>query len=103
MTKNPFANAFAAVFYIVIVASVMFYGMKHTGPDNSILIPIAMLSLFTLSAAMMGYIFFYNPILMYLEGKKKDAVDLFLKTLTIFAGITLILFILLFSGILPVK
>ncbi|HSW48475.1 MAG TPA: hypothetical protein VLG67_05345 [Candidatus Saccharimonadales bacterium] len=100
MTKNPFLNALSAVFYIVAVASFMFYGTKHIAQDKTVFIPIAMLSLVTLSAAMMGYIFFFQPVQMYLDGKKKVAVDLFLKTLAIFAGITFLVFILLFSGVL---
>lgn len=101
MTKNPFLNALAALLYIAIVASVMFYGTKNVpGPDKSILAPIAILSLLTLSAAAMGYIFFYQPVMLYLDGKKKNAVNLFVQTLAIFALITAGALTLLFSGIL---
>lgn len=99
MTKNPFLNAFAALAYITIVASVMFYGMEHSAPDNSIIIPIAMLSLFTFSAAMMGYIFLFQPVQLYLDGKKKDAIDLFSKTLLTFGAITFAALVLLISGV----
>ena len=57
MTKNPLINALAASLYIILVASVMYYGSNYTGPVNSVIAPIAVLSLFTLSAAVMGYIF----------------------------------------------
>ena len=100
MTKNPLINALAALVYIILVAMVMFYGMEHAGSDKSIIVPITMLSLFTLSAAVMSFIFASQPLQLYLDGKKKEAVKLFLQTLVIFAGITSVLLILLFSGII---
>lgn len=100
MTKNPILNALAAVIYIVIIASVMFFGIEHSEPNNSVIVPIAVLSLFSLSAAAMGYIFLFHPVQLYLDGKKKAAVDLFTKTLLTFAVITLLLLTLLFSGII---
>ncbi len=102
MTKNPFVNALAAALYIIVVASIMFYG-PHMMPREAfaILIPIAMISLFTLSAAVMGYLFLSEPLQLYLDGKKKEAIQLFLKTIFIFAGITAIfLLILLLSSFL---
>lgn len=95
MTKNPIINAIAAEIYIAIVASVMFYGPKIAGladtPDT-IIMPIAMISLFTLSAAMMGYIFLSQPLQLYLANEKGAAVNLFVKTLMTFAIITIIIF-----------
>ena len=88
MTKNPILNAFAAAAYIVLVACIMFYGSRLHEGEDTILAPIAMISLFTLSAAMMGYLFLYQPTQLYLDGKKKEAANLFLKTLGVFAGIT---------------
>ena len=100
MTRNPFVNALAATAYICIIVSIMVYGMGHTSsPANSVIIPIAMISLFTLSAAVMGYLFLYQPLQLYLDGKKKEAVDLFLQTVAVFAGITALILTLLFLGI----
>ncbi len=99
MTKNPFVNAAAASLYITGVALLMFNGERLFGPGKSILIPIAMISLFTLSATAMGYFFLYQPLLLFLDGHKKNAVNLFLQTVGVFAGITILIFILLFLGI----
>lgn len=99
MTKNPFINAFAGILYIILVASVMFYGMDHTKAGNSVIIPIAVLSLFSLSAVLMGYFFLYQPVQLYLDGKKKQATSLFVRTLLVFAGITAVIFALFLSGI----
>src|SRR5579872_2092120 len=101
MTKNPWLNALAATLYIFLVVVVMSYGNKLTSHNNNaIIIPIAVLSLFTLSAAVMGYLFLAQPLQLYLDGDKKRAVAFFLQTVAIFAGITAVFFILLFSRIL---
>jgi hypothetical protein len=96
MTKNPFINALSATLYITAVATIPFFGKNLFGPGNSFLIPIAMISLFTLSAAVMGYLFLYQPLLLLLDGHKKNAVKLFLQTVANFAGITIIIFLLLY-------
>jgi len=98
VTKNPFLNAIGAILYIAVVASVMFYGTKISGPVDSIIGPIAAISLFTLSAAVMAYVFGYEPFQLYFDGKKKQALDLALKTIAAFAIITAIILVLLFSG-----
>ncbi|HYK08650.1 MAG TPA: hypothetical protein VEW42_04095 [Candidatus Eisenbacteria bacterium] len=99
MTKNPFINAFAASLYIILVACVMFFGMEHSKPGNTIIVPIAVLSLLSLSASLMGYFFLYQPVMLYLDGKKKEATTLFVRTILVFAGITAIIFTILISGL----
>jgi hypothetical protein len=88
MTKNPFLNALSATAYISLVASIMFYGPKGSIPEPSVMIPIVILSLFVLSAAMMGYFFLYQPVRFLIEGNVKDATKLFLLTVLSFACIT---------------
>lgn len=98
MTKNPFINACTAVGYVLLVVSVMNYGMKSVkGPE--FLIALAMLSLFTLSAGVMAYIFVFQPLRMYLDGDKQGGVTLFLQTLGVFAGMTALVFIGLLTGL----
>lgn len=91
MTKNPLYNALAASAYIVLLVFLMNFESKIQISENiaSFIMPIIMLSLFTLSAAMMGYIFCYQPLRLFLEGEKEKAVKLFLKTVGIFGIITL--------------
>lgn len=96
MTKNPFINAVSATLYITLVALFMFYGTKLFPPKDTIFTPIAVLSLFTLSAAVMGYLFLYQSFMLFLDGHKKNAVNLFLHTVTVFAGITILVFVLIF-------
>lgn len=46
------------------------------------------LSLFVLSAAVMGYLFVYQPLKFFFEGKQQEAVRFFLLTVAFFAGIS---------------
>lgn len=96
MTKNPYINSVLAVLYISGVVSLMNFGEKWAKPVNEMFIGIAMISLFTLSAAVMAYLFLYQPIQLYMDGKKKVAVNFFLKTLGGFALFTATIFTLLF-------
>ena len=90
MSKNPFYNAIAAAGYIVVIASIMFYGSQFLGPNSTVIIPITMLSLFVLSAAVMSYLFVYQPAIMYLDGEKQAGVKLFAQTVGVFACITIL-------------
>ncbi len=93
MSKNPILNALAAGAYISLVASIMYYG-SHVIPDtpDTIFAPIAMISLFVLSAAVMGYLFVFQPLVLYMDGQKKEAVGLFMKTVGAFALLTVLFF-----------
>ncbi len=97
MTKNPLINALAALLYISAVASFMFFGVEKVDAVPGLLVPIAMLSLFTLSAAVMGYIFLAQPLQMYIDGEKKGAVNLFVQTVACFAGLTILVLIALIA------
>jgi len=101
MTKNPFINALSASAYIILVVSVMtFVTQPLRNKPDTFFAPITMLFVLTLSVAVMAYLFFYQPFLLFIEGKKKEAVDLFVKTVGIFAAITAVVLILLFSGLI---
>ena len=98
MSRNPLINAGAAGLYIVFIASVMFNIIERSAPAKGVLAPIAVISIFTLSAAVMGYIFLSQPLQLYLDGKKKDALRFFLHTVLAFAGITLLILLTTLSG-----
>jgi len=97
MSRNPYLNALLAATYIVCIVLLVTYGpaFVREKPDT-IFAPIAMLSLLVLSVAFMGYAFFFQPFLMYVEGQKREAVELFTKTLGIFAVITGIVVVVAF-------
>ena len=94
MTRNPYLNALAAAAYIVVIAFVMFYGTDHTGRNPTVFIPIAVLSLLVLSAAVMAFIFFFQPIQMFLDGQKKQAIELTIRTIGTFACITFVFLVI---------
>lgn len=97
MSPNPFYNALAAIAYIVILVSFMFFGPLQ-GPDTadnaSIFKPMLALSLLVLSVAVMAFLFFYQPITLLLDNKREQAVKFFLQTLGTFAVGTALLAIL---------
>ena len=94
MTRNPFYNALFAIAYIVVLVTTAIMGPQlFGGPKESILYPMLGLSVFVLSAAMMAYLFFYQPVLMLLDGDREKGIKLFLQTIGIFAVETGILLI----------
>lgn len=99
MSNNPILNGLAALAYIVFVGSIMYFGTKMAPHPDTFIAPIAIISLFTLSAAVMGYIFGYQPAQLYFDGKKKEAVRLFLQTVGVFGCFTLLVLAVMFSGI----
>lgn len=100
MSKNPLINALAASAYIFLVVSVMTFVTKplQNQPDT-FFAPITVLFVLTLSVAVMAFLFFYQPLLLFIDGKKKEAVNLFAKTVGIFAIITGVVLLLLYSGL----
>jgi hypothetical protein len=96
MKQKPLINSLLATLYIALISLVFYLGNTLKIGNQPILAPIALISLFTLSAAVMGYLFIYQPLVLYLDGKKKLAISFFLKTTLIFALTTLALFLILF-------
>lgn len=101
MTRNPIINSLVASLYIFTITGLMNWGTSMVSPKDSFIAPVAMISLFTLSAAVMGYLFLYQPIQLYFDNKKKDAVKLFLQTVGVFGIITLLTLMSLFLNLFP--
>jgi len=103
MTKNPFINALCAAGYISLLATTVFT-MPNYITDNELgmMAPILFLSLFVISAAIMGYLFVYPSVHLLIEGKHAEATKLFLTTLFSFAGIIAVILLawLLLSSVL---
>ena len=98
MTKNPVINALSASAYIFLVVTVMNSLMKYAPKEDGFLAPVLALSMFTLSAAVMGYIFGSQPLQLFLDGKKKEAVKLGVQTIIAFAVTTAIVLALVITG-----
>ena len=101
MSKNPIINALSASAYIILIVSVMtFVTQPLKNKPDTFFAPVTFLSVFTLSVVVMAFLFFYQPVMLFIEKKKKEAVNLFVKTVGIFAVITAVVLILLFSGLI---
>lgn len=85
--KNPYLNSVYAEIYIIIVVWIMSNVGAPNTPDT-FFDPIAGLSLFVLSVAVMGYFFFGAPLQVYLDGKKNQSIAFFMQTVMSFAAIT---------------
>lgn len=90
MTQTPFTNAVGAALYIVGIVFAIHGISSVSGEGESLLMPIAALSLFVLSASVMGFLFIYEPFRLYFEGQKSEAVLFFLKTVGFFACFVLL-------------
>ena len=93
--QKPLLNASLAALYIIGIVLAINALTSRTELQKTVLIPIVMLSLFVLSAAIMGFLFGCNPFQLYFDGHKKEAVVFFLKTVGFFAA-----FAALFAGAL---
>jgi len=96
--KRAFLNALATVVYIILVVSLIFSLQGSSEPDT-ILAPIAMLMLLVCSAAITGFLVFGKPAMLYLDGKKKEAISLLGYTLAILVLITIVTFIFLITSL----
>lgn len=90
-------NALGTALYIALVATFM----SHTAEifngveEKTALIPMAMLLLLVLSASVTGSLVVGRPILWYLDGKKKEAISLFIATVGFLFLMTLLAFLAL--------
>jgi len=84
--KKPFLYASGAAVYIITLVSVgSFVGSFLENKEETIIIPITMLSLLVLSVAIMGFFFLSEPLYLLIENKKKEAIVFFAKTVGVFA------------------
>jgi hypothetical protein len=97
-TKQAAINALSTFAYILGVVTLLSHAEQIFGPDEpkSVVIPLAMLSLFVFSAALTSFLVFGRPVLWYLDGKKKEAVSLLSWTLGIFFSLTVLAFVAVF-------
>jgi hypothetical protein len=97
MKWNPILNAAAAVTYITLVALFMRFieALRHDTPDT-LIDGMAAMSLFVFSAAIMAFLFFYQPVKLLTEKKPTESVAYFLKTIGTF-GLTMVILLVLAS------
>lgn len=96
--KRSFIHAALAVLYIAFVATFMQNLPKIFGPGpdgDSMVVPLIFLLVFVVSAATMGLLVFGKPVMLYIDGKKREAVTMVLCTIGTLAFITVLLIVIL--------
>jgi len=80
--------------YVALVAFIILNGQKIFGTMRNIIGPIAFLLLFVTSAAITGFMVLGQPVILYIDNKRQEALKLFILTvvwLLLFTVITLAL------------
>lgn len=99
--KRALINSLCTVAYIVLIVSLIFtVGSFFPEPKDMIIVPMAMLLLFVCSAAITSFLIFGKPVMLYIDGQKKEAVSLLGYTLGMMVLITIVLFIAIGSILL---
>ena len=100
--KKPFLHALGAVVYIVVIVFIVQTVSSALQSQNgTLVIPMTMLSLFVLSAAVMGYLFLSEPLYLLMENKKQEAITFFAKTVGVFACFVVVFAIISFLTSTP--
>lgn len=78
IAKQSLKFSALAVLYVAIVATFMQNASKIFGPDEpkDIFAPVAFLLLLVVSAATMGMLVFGKPVMLYMDGNKREAVTM---------------------------
>lgn len=95
--KRALFNASLTFIYVLFVASIpqMAQALFSQIDNPGLWGPAAFLLLFVISAAITGSLVLGKPFLMYLDGQKKEAVELFVWTLGF-----LFLFLVVLAGVI---
>ncbi len=92
---HSLGHAVGAFLYITAVAWVMSNGEKiFSGEPKNLWVPVFMLLLFVLSAAITGALVLGKPIMLYLSGTKSEAIRFLTYTIAWLFIILIIVFAL---------
>ena len=93
--KRGSLNALATFVYVAVVGLFVSHASVIFGPKDTAFTPVAVLMLLVFSAALMGILVFGQPVLWYLDGKKKEALSLLSYTMMALLGLTVLAFVVL--------
>ncbi|HSX02915.1 MAG TPA: hypothetical protein VLI05_06425 [Candidatus Saccharimonadia bacterium] len=99
IVKRAATNALAAFAYITAVGLFMSNASRIFGQKDTALAPVAALMLLVFSAALMGILVFGQPLMWYIDGKKRAALELLGYTMASF----LVLLMLTFVALLVIR
>jgi hypothetical protein len=80
LIKSSLRNSLGTTVYVAIVALIIYNAEKIFGTMKNIIGPIAFLLLFVTSAAITGFLVLGQPIILYLDNQKREAIKLFVYT-----------------------
>lgn len=89
MNNKPLLSALGAAVYIIGITRLVNYLSIMSSEDNWI-VPITLLGLLVLSVAVMAYLFLHEPVRLYMDNKRSEAIGAFLKTVLFFGGFVLL-------------
>jgi len=93
LIKISLVHAIVASLYVATVSLLMSNSEKLFRNNNNVFNGMAMLLLLVISATIMGWLVLGKPLLMYLDGSKKEALKLFYLTIMWLISIAAIIFI----------
>ncbi len=96
--KYAVINAVLTALYVIVIALFLSNAQSIFGPEEpkTFLVPVVMLLLLVLSAAITGSLVFGRPVMWYLDGNKKEALSLLAYTIiALFVAVIIIASILL--------
>ena len=96
ITKQAGRNAFLAFVYVAAVGTFLSHASTIFGPKDTAFTPVAVLMLLVFSASLMGILIFGQPVMWFIDGKRKEALRLMAYTM----GSLLVLLILTFAALL---
>lgn len=81
LLKRAIGSGLGTVAYVFLVSRIMLSGEQFFGKfENNFLAPVVFLLLFVFSALFTGYLVLGKPVMMYIDGQKKEAVKLLFYT-----------------------
>ncbi|MEK7615085.1 MAG: hypothetical protein AAB431_01720 [Patescibacteria group bacterium] len=90
--KQSLSFAALAVLYVALVATVMTNAQKlFSDIDKSVFAPIVFLLMLVVSVATMGLLIFGKPVMLYIDGKRREAVMMVICTVASLAFFTILL------------
>jgi len=95
LIKRAIVNALATALYVSAVGLFMSHASLVFGNEDKALTPVVVLMLLVLSASVTGSLLFGQPVMWYIDGKKKQAMQLLGITLGCFAVLMVITMIVL--------
>lgn len=89
-------NSFGVLAYVSLLVAFMSNSQRIFGKDDNAMIGVVMLLIFIFSALVTGSLVLGRPILLYLDGKKSEALKLLFYTMAgLFAALLLAIFVML--------